>query len=887
MNADPQLLFGLMAMQNGLINQAQLIAAFQAWIRDGGQPLAEHLVALGALEPDDRIAVDALLARHLKKHGGDAEKSLGAIPAGRSTRERLAALGDPRVDDTLRHVGSGQDLTEPESDRTTTYATTTVSSVGQRYRVLRPHAQGGLGAVFIALDSELRREVALKKMLERHANDDMSRQRFLLEAEITAGLEHPGVVPVYGLGTHGDGQPYYAMRFVRGESLKVAIERFHADESLKRHPGQRSLELRKLLRKYLDVCNAIAYAHSRGVLHRDIKPSNVLVGRYGETLVIDWGLAKAVGMKDRDTLTDERPISAKLSGVSGETLPGTAVGTPAYMSPEQARGNLELLDPRADVYSLGATLYCLLVGKPPFEGDAGAVIRRVQAGEFVSPRKLVPALDPALEAVCLKAMALRPVDRYATPRDLVDDIERWNADEPVSAYREPLRARAARWERRHKTLVNTGVILLAISAVGLGVSGMLISREKRLTEQAKEIAEINSRTAQNNLRTALEAVLMLQSQVADSEFNRIPHMEGVRRRLTDRAVAVFERSIRGSEWDPRLFEMSERVYRDAALVRSLTGDFAAAKQAYEKSIEVSQKLIKMRGVDRVSGGLRLGAGYRDMARFLDDNGHDDEAAAYFAKAKTSAEEFVALLAEVPPGRLVGIRWMAGWNDAWVGEFELKHGNLEPARRAFEHCIEMLTPVVQNPKAWYWYRLFLSVAHRGLAMIARETGDAATWGEELDKSLRIAREVFKEVADPDAPNHLAIVLVERGDWLDAQPGLSAEAQSSFDEAVALLRGIVGEFPATTWYKSDLALALLARATWRASKADDAGLARLGLRQGRGAEANKLLERSVKNLEYASKARPANVRNRKSLAEALEAKQASTTATGADQNATLRP
>src|SRR5262249_48594950 len=151
-----------------------------------------------------------------------------------------------------------------------------------------------------------------------------SRERFLIEAEITGGLEHPGIVPVYGLGVYGDGRPYYAMRFVRGESLKEAIEHFHADAALKSDPGRRSLELRKLLRRFVDVCNAIDYAHSRGVLHRDIKPANVIVGKHGETLVVDWGLAKSVGRTDPGS--GERTLVPSSASGSSETLPGSALG---------------------------------------------------------------------------------------------------------------------------------------------------------------------------------------------------------------------------------------------------------------------------------------------------------------------------------------------------------------------------------------------------------------------------------------------------------------------------------------------------------------------------------------------------------------------------------
>ena len=312
--ADPacDLLFGLLALQNGLIDQAQLVAAFHAWTRDKGRPLAGHLVDRGDLDAEQRGLLEGLVAQHLKKHGGDAERSLAPIPAGRSTRESLAQLGDPDIDATsLAHLGRPTDRAGDDADRTATYAVGSATSDGQRFRVLRPHARGGLGAVFVALDSELHREVALKQILDRHADDPASRQRFLLEAEITGGLEHPGIVPVYGLGTYADGRPYYAMRFIRGDSLKEAIDRFHADEALKRDPGRRSLELRKLLRRFLDVCNAIDYAHSRGVLHRDIKPGNVIVGKHGETLVVDWGLAKAVGRVEPEPGGDERTLRAR------------------------------------------------------------------------------------------------------------------------------------------------------------------------------------------------------------------------------------------------------------------------------------------------------------------------------------------------------------------------------------------------------------------------------------------------------------------------------------------------------------------------------------------------------------------------------------------------
>jgi serine/threonine protein kinase len=469
------LLFGLLALQNGLINQAQLVAAFQAWTLDKARALADHLIALGHLDDAQRAVVEALADLHVAKHG-DVARSLAAIPAGRSTQESLAQLGDREIDGSLAQVRSGSTERDGEADpdRTASYSVGSATSDGLRFRVLRPHARGGLGAVFVALDNELHREVALKQFHDSHAHDPVSRQRFVLEAEVTGGLEHPGIVPVYGLGTYGDGRPYYAMRFIGGDTLKEAIARFHEDEALKSDPGQRSLKLRKLLRRFLDVCNAIGYAHNRGVLHRDIKPGNVMVGWHGETLVVDRGLAKAQGRADAAELPGERPLVPSSASGSAETLPGSALGTPAYMSPEQARGELDRLGPRSDVYNLGATLYCLLTGRPPIEaGDIGEVLRCVQRGDFPPPRKLDASIDKALEAICLKAMALRPEDRYGSCKALADDIERWMADQPVTAWDEPWTRSLVRWLTRNRTMV-TGVgaaMLMALVRLG-AVSGV-------------------------------------------------------------------------------------------------------------------------------------------------------------------------------------------------------------------------------------------------------------------------------------------------------------------------------------------------------------------------------------------------------------------------------
>ncbi len=247
-------------------------------------------------------------------------------------------------------------------------------------------------------------------MKDEPACDPNCRARFVREAEITGRLEHPGIVAVYGLCRVADGRPEYAMRFIEGESLRSAIARHHAGEGSSAGDAPAALALPKLVRRFLDVCNAISYAHHRGVVHRDIKPSNIMLGPYGETLVVDWGLAKSIGRPEE--AADDLETTLRPSSQSGEGTPTVgAVGTPSYMSPEQASGLNDQVSFASDIYGLGATLYCLLTGKAPFQGesdDARDILLKVRSGGFRKPRELKAAVPPALEAVCLKAMALEP-----------------------------------------------------------------------------------------------------------------------------------------------------------------------------------------------------------------------------------------------------------------------------------------------------------------------------------------------------------------------------------------------------------------------------------------------------------------------------------------------
>lgn len=486
MDTDPNLLFGVLALELELIDVRQFAEVCCTWAARKDKSLADLLVERSWLNAEARGDAQRLMGRKLNRKQGDVRQALSDA-AGLELRDVMRGVADAQMVQTLS-------LLEPVPGfvRLSETAELAQSEISH-YTLSRVHDQGGLGRVGLAFDKSLCRDVALKEIRPDKQPTDQSLRRFVREAQITGQLEHPNIVPVYELACDQQrSYPFCTMRFVHGQSLGDAIEAYHQQ---RRAGAAAGLEFRRLLQAFVSVCHAIAYAHSRRVIHRDLKPSNVMLGKFGEVVVLDWGLAKLLDKPD-GLPEEEQPVS-RLDGAAGaQTLAGQVLGTPAYMAPEQALGRHAEIDALTDIYGLGTILFRILTGQRPHRGrDSQERMRHAAENPPPDPHLVTPGVPGALNAICRKAMARSRLERYLSATALADDMQRWLGDEPVSVSRDPWHARASRWARHHRQLTAAIAVVIILTAIASTTAAVLINRPREAAVAAQAAAILGVSTA--------------------------------------------------------------------------------------------------------------------------------------------------------------------------------------------------------------------------------------------------------------------------------------------------------------------------------------------------------------------------------------------------------
>ncbi|MGE0430736.1 MAG: protein kinase [Planctomycetota bacterium] len=658
--------------------------------------------------------------------------------------------------------------------------------------------RGGLGVVQQARDRTLWRETAIKLVID--TTDERNVARFIEEAQITGQLEHPNIVPVHELGRDAEGRPFMAMKRVRGHTLMELIERA-------RKAGRKStladLTKDRRLDVFLKVCDAIAYAHSRGVIHRDLKPANIMVGEFGEVLVMDWGIARPIGASARGGLpAAKKSIGKRRSGGvqaaptartireveaadgAAITLDGEVLGTPSYMPPEQAAG--EATDERSDVFALGATLYHALTFQLPYRSEGGVwmVVELARRAEWIAPRQCAPhqQIPPELDAIVCKAMAPDPRDRYRRVSDLRDDIEAFLANQPISARRDGIARRLVKWARRHPAMLMVGTVT-SVSVVLLGLAVSLLwamnaekervaleqqmqedawHRQAAEQEQAREQAELAALAKDERIGELLErfgvkltkernevvAEFEMRRQVANaSGQSDLDFMGGLPGADAQRFIEAFERVV-------KLEKETGATSPDPALNFYYLSMLCVGRKDYDRAIGWADQALK---ADRTHWKSLV---VRSVA--LEYLGRKDDALADLDRAADMAKDVIIYINR--------------------GELRRQMGDFDGALKDFLRGVELAPG---NADAWQMLGDCYAIMERWPD--AMQAYDRALLYAPMSGSVLLQRAMalfnlgHAEAALQDA--ELAVRLLPENKWARNSRGVARTANKLYDEAIA--------------------------------------------------------------------------------------------------------